>query len=229
MKLSGIPGRRFTLAALVLFCLPQLALAGGHALLELATPEGATQQFRLEYQGERLRLQRPGDDHGYLLVRDGALLAVRGKPRPTAVASVGALPSLDTPEVLPAADLGLDRVVRFVCLDDTGRSETVAGIDGRVHWLSYRDAAGELQREALMLSSDPRARELSRALQRLAQAVARDAPQARPPGARQLAEELVARRLGLLRFGTQFRALELDDVEPQAARFEPSAGAATVR
>lgn len=204
---------------LALLCLPGLAAAGGQALVEVSAPPAALLPLRIEYREDRVRLQAEGEG-AFLLLREGQIESIAAPRVPTDVALAGGNLALDPPRGLPPFELGLDAVARFVSLDDSGREEAVAGLPGRVHLLSYRDAEGQLRREALVLSRDPRVRELTRALQRLAQAAAQDAPQTRAPGACQLADELAARRVGVLRLGSRFRVLRLEEGEPALARFE---------
>lgn len=184
--------------------LPGLAGAEGHALLEVTPPGGAPQALRLDYAAELLRLQRAGEAAQELRLQDDQWQHSAPPPLPTTVALADHPVALDAPAPLPLRDLGLACVVEFLGLDDTGRSETVAGVSGRVYLLSYRDAEGARRREQLVLSADPRARELAWALQRLTVAAA-----AAPAGARQLAAELQTRKLGPLRLGERWHVREL--------------------
>lgn len=194
--------RRWRTLAVSLVLLPGLAGAEGYALLQVTPPGGAAQALRLDYAAEQLRLQHASEP----ALAAAASSVEAAPPLPTPVAMAADALALDAVPVppLPLAELGLACVVQFLGLDDTGRSETVAGIGGRVYLLSYRDAAGERRREHLVLSADGRARELAWALQRLTVAAA-----AAPTGARQLAAELQTRKLGPLRLGERWRVVEL--------------------
>src|SRR5690606_14643256 len=109
-------------------------------------------------------------------------------------------------------------MARFVSLTDAGRSETVAGISGRVHTLTYVDADGATQTETLVLSKDGRVRELTEAMLLMGRTMTELAGLPANAAADQLSAQLKSQ--GLLRHGTTFSLVSLSADRPAASRFD---------
>lgn len=212
-----------TLTASLALLAPALAwAAGGKATLESSDGQQRLQST-LEYDGRgALRMTAGQDPNQYLLHRDGKVYSVFSQDGTPLVVEMGAM--LKTLGGMAQQNAGQQPlagdVAEFRDLRDTGRTETVAGIKGRVHELSYVDSQGRARTESLVLSSDGRARELTQTLFAFGEAMAAAAATAEPAGSRRLETEIVGGNQGVLRFGTQFRVLAFDGSTPSAARFE---------
>ena len=221
MKIRTLP---FT-AALGLM-LPLAALAGGSA--EIRSGAGKDQTTaRIEFDGPRtLRMEGRGQQEmpGYMLLLDGKAYSVVQQDGSPMVMELGPMMKMMGAMVQsPAMQQplsGPEEIVRFVSLVDSGHSETVAGVDGRVHTLTYVDGNGQTQTETLVLSKDARARELTAAMMEMGRVMSRAAGIKPQPGGDQLAAEMSTRGQGLLRYGNDFTLVSLDGKTPAGARFK---------
>ncbi|HEX4871327.1 MAG TPA: hypothetical protein VFV27_03350 [Nevskiaceae bacterium] len=225
MTLSFRPLLAPALLALILI-VPHRAAAAGQALIE-ARDEGQQGQVQIEYDDAgRVRIDPLGEaaGQGYLVVREGKAYSVARVEGQLMVMDMGAMMKmmggLMAQQGLQAPKLGSEGMVRLLSLEDAGRSETVAGLSGRVHTLRYVDAQGKTREETLVLSADARVRALSAAMIAMGEVMTRLAATPPQPGADALAAELKSRGQGLLRFGSQFAVVRLSADTPAASRFE---------
>ncbi|HEY1075821.1 MAG TPA: hypothetical protein VGE51_03965 [Fontimonas sp.] len=199
------------------------AWAGGSATLETSSDDDVG-QTTVEYDGKgSLRMDGMGDQQkGYLLIRDNKAYSVineGGTPvvidLASAMTMLGALAKNNSAQGATAGN----EVARFISLDKTGASETVAGISGSVYKLTFIDDKGQQQTEELVLSKDSRARELTKALTAMGKQMARAADVPEPEGAAKMYAEIDGTRQGVLRYGSEFRVTAFSG-EPSAKRFE---------
>lgn len=197
----------------VAFAVPAMA---GSAVLE--TGQGRDrQQTRVEYRGDKLRLQSQGTDTGTMIVRDGQVYVIANDSVFEFSGMAGMLGSQ-----MPSMSPGPGDLSRFIDLDATGRSETIAGASGTVHVLRYADENGREQREELVLSRDGRARELTDAMTVMSAAMLRAMQRSDGAGDAELKARLKGQ--GVLRYGKDFRVVSFGSDDPVASRFElPSA------
>mgnify|MGYP003632751187 CR=1 FL=1 len=171
-----------------------------------STAGGQTTSVQLEYSGSKyLRMNIPEQQDSYLLVRDGRAYSVGVQEGQAYVMDLQSLPNVGF------ASVGTSEVGAVSDLKNTGRVETVAGVRGEVWLLTYSDANGAIRTDELVLSSDARARELTRAMTAMAQSMA-NAPS--NPLAQQIGDK------GVLRLGDQMRVTAISAGEPDASRFE---------
>lgn len=199
---------------LAALALPAQALAGGTATVE-AGPEGQRVQTLLEYRDGALRLETetPNGLPVVLVHRDATLYILANN---LVLDAQQAMRLLGQQVPLPAT--GPVDFSRFLALEPLPRRETHAGIAGTVHRLRYLDGDGEPREEEMVLSTDPRAVELGRALLAVT-ATARDSVELPLfPDEAHLRAAVGGR--GVLRFGREFRVLTLDAAPPPAERFE---------
>jgi len=217
----------FVIAAIAVM-LAGIAHAGGSATFvagdNLSDPGAKSVRSRVEFDSARRVRVQADRVAGYLVVRDDAAYAVaeiNGRPMvfdyAQAMATLGGLArSLAPPSLVTDG--------RFVNLTGPGRIETIAGLTGRVWLLTTVDKAGRERQDELVLTPDPRARELSDALLATGRIVARALPELDPQASERLALELRNRGSGLLRVGNSFLLERLDPATPPATRFAlPSA------
>lgn len=216
------PTTKFTLIALLLA--PLQALAGGKAVIEMGDG-GERARMQVEYDDAgALRMGVEQTPHSYTLLRDGSLYSVTAQPgQPPRVIDMAAMIRLAGSM---AATAGHDpfsaagEVASITRLEHTGRSESVAGIRGEVHRLTYTDDQGREHTEELVLSDDPRVREMQQAMQAMGMVMARALDQADLAEGNLLQHRLDDAGQGLLRYGDQYRLVEVSSQAPPAARFE---------
>lgn len=196
--------------------------AGGAATLETSS-EGKSSQTTVEYDGKgSLRMDGTGSaQNGYLLVRDNKAYSVvvnGGTPMVIDLAStmkmLGGLAKNGSSEGATAGN----EVARFVSLDKTGASESVAGISGNVYNLTFVDDEGQQKTESLVLSKDSRARELTKALTMMGKQMAKAAGVPEPEGTAKMYAEIDGTKQGVLRYGSDFRVASFGG-EPSSSRF----------
>lgn len=195
--------------------------AGGTATLE-TTSDGKSYQSTVEFDGKgALRMDGGAQQEGYLLVRDNKAYSVvvnEGTPMVIDLAStmkmLGGLAKQGSSQGATAGN----EVARFVSLEKTGASETVAGISGSVYNLTFVDDEGQQRTESLVLSKDARARELTQALTVMGRQMARAAGVPEPEGTAKMYAEIDGSKQGVLRYGSDFRVASFGG-EPASSRF----------
>ncbi len=195
--------------------------AGGTATLETSA-DGERHQSTIEFDGKgSLRMDGGAQQSGYLLVRDNKAYSVvvnDGTPMVIDLAStmkmLGGLAKQGSSEGATAGN----EVARFVSLEKTGASETVAGISGNVYNLTFVDDEGQQRTESLVLSKDARARELTKALTVMGKQMAKAAGVPEPEGTAKMYAEIDGSKQGVLRYGSDFRVASFGG-EPSSSRF----------
>lgn len=218
--------KHYLLAALGL-ALCGLAQAAGtaHYRLQESDSSGRPVQLRLEYTDTMLRMQTDPQQGGYGLVRaDGTygVFDLNGRQMVADAAQLGQwlrLLSVDPGKFLQVGS-GPAAVAEFVSLDDLGRRESVAGVDGRVYRLAYLNPQGEERRVEAVLTQDPEVVSYTRRFIEAARRLQQSLGQPVPAGTVRLADEVLARGLGMLRVDNLMTLSRLDRTAPQAARFE---------
>lgn len=192
-----------------------LALAGGSATIESRTPEGPV-RMDVSWSGDDLRMDMPGEMNAYMLVRGGKGYSVGRHGGRTMVLDMDSMRQMGQmaqgagdsgPELAPEELSSLDS------LEATGERETVAGIAGEVHRISWTDAGGTQHQDTAVLSEDPLARALTDAFGRSVGAISGRAED--PFG-----EAALARDLGVLRFSDKFKVVAISGDEPPGSQFE---------
>ena len=140
---------------------PTLALGAGTATVQA---EGQTMEVAWQ-DGETARIDPQGQP-AYMLMQDGKLYSVSTVQGRTMVLDVSGMAAMlrqmggrgagGLGAVAPSA-WGAARVSG---VEATGRSETVAGIQGEVYEVRWRDSNGRSHTDEAVLNGDPRAVEL---------------------------------------------------------------------
>jgi hypothetical protein len=201
------------------------ALAAGTVTIEGQGDE-ASYRMVIEYlDNNTLRMDFPGDKQagGYMLVRDGKVYTVtriNGVPMVMDMGAMGkmaaALGGGDGKDHSEAAG-PLD--YQILEIKDTGRNETVAGFKGRVYRVTVRDSRRGTQTEEIVFSDDPRVRAYTDAWSNAGKTMER-VMGAGKTSANDLNKYMQQHKLGLLRFGREFRVVGIDDRQPAADRFK---------
>jgi hypothetical protein len=194
------------------------ALAGGVAEFSGSQPDS---RIRVEFDGDRMRMEPLAQrGSGYVIARDGRLYGVSVNDGRPMVIDIGAMMQSMGPMMKQMAPQGFDDVGEFKGIRSLGRKETVAGIVGEVHELRFVTRDGVEERKEIVLGSDPRLLELSRAMLTMASAVQKSAGLNPTGGADEMARQLIGKNQGVLRFADEFRLLSLSGNAPAASRFE---------
>lgn len=203
-------------AALVVLAWLPAVWAAGSAVVESGDGNDR-KRIGIDYQGDRMRLvaQDPGDMpvQGSMVVRDGAVYIVANGlviDAGQAMSMFGQ--SFQAPSTTP------NNLGRFVALESTGRTETVAGIGGVVHLLRFEDPDGRPEADEVVLSTDPRVRELAAAMLQMSQILRSSLDVAVSPEEAKAIDAFKGR--GVLRYGQEFRLLSISDQPPPASSFE---------
>lgn len=194
--------------ALALATLPAFAAGTARVRVE-AGPQGAMRPMTFEWgDGGEVRMEVPGQQ-GYMLVRDGHAYAVRGSGAKAMVLDLTVMHNSGG----EAGGGGLAGRTALLGLDALGGSATVAGIEGELYRMRWREA-GEEKSGRVVLSGDPMAQSLSDAWGELARSMGAE----RDEGG--VMSALQERGLGLLRLEGQFEVVEITGDTPAADRFE---------
>lgn len=190
-----------------------LGIGTAHAAGSATISSSDGETVRMDYLDDKLSMN-VGAGSDRMVLRDGKMFMISGDT----VIDAGSMMSM-VGQQMPA--LGPDDVDQFKSLKASGRSETVAGINGEVHVLTYVDGEGNTQSRELVLSKDPRAVELMKAFSNMTETMAQLTGNPMPAGGAEF--EAALRGYGMLRADSDFRVVSFNDA-PAASRFElPSA------
>lgn len=199
------------------FCMaPCVALAGGVATV---VSDGAVTQ--VEFAGpDLMRLTTAGED-GYMLLRDGRLYSVVSDGGESMVIDVGqsmeAMGGLMEGAMEQAFfDAGFQQILSF---NDTGRRETVAGIQGDVYEMTAIDERGQTVTSSVVVSADQNVREMTEAMLSMLSVLVQSVGE-ETASHTFMQEEIIGRGLGVLRQGSDFSLALMDSTAPSASRFE---------
>ncbi|MES0873901.1 hypothetical protein [Sinimarinibacterium thermocellulolyticum] len=204
-----------TLIAIAVAATPAWAWAGGKAVVEAG--EGSDKQrITYEFDGALLRMDVPQQDGNYMIMRDGKIYSVteqNGQPMVIDMSGMGKMLGGIAQQSMASVNQDVDQ---FISLSDTGRTETVAGISGKVHVLTYVDD-GERKTEEIVLSNDKNLREMSDSMMLVSETMAKAFGVQIPEGSKRMSAELKGQ--GVLRFGTQYKLVSLSGSTPPPSRF----------
>lgn len=203
------------LFALALVGTSASVLAAGSATLLDRSSDGAGTLTVLWQDDGTLRMNMdPDQPKDFMLLKDDKAYAVTYEEGAPMVLEVGGmLKTLSAfgsqmPEAEPMVPVGITSV------KSTGRTETVAGITGRVYQITVADEDGESHSQEVVLTDDARAVEMTRVVLRklltmLEQGNADDVLAALP-----------SKDKGLLRYGDDYVLTRLSGDAPDPAQFE---------
>ena len=212
------------ITALVIGFSASTVFAGGSAVIETGS-KGDYREMTLEYDNnQRLRLDFAGDGTSYMVMRDDHMYVVMDqagdKPLVMDIGSTMKMLGSSVQESMNRAQASPGNMETFVSLKDTGDNETIAGIEGDVYELKFKDQDGKLQTESLVLSDDDRALELASALRdmgtQMAKAFGGDVELVNDAFYSAVSKESG----GFLRMGENFRIGSFDTETPPRNRFE---------
>lgn len=219
---KGLRSVRAALATVALV-LPLAAVAtGGSGTFRMNDPnQGDKTTMTIEYSGDRIRSSTDQADNSYGLVIGDKMYIVMnegGSPHVVDAAQMYAL--VKQMNANPGEDFASDLdMQKFVSLESTGKSETVAGVTGEVHRLSYVDREGQTRTEDLVLSKDPRAYGLTSSFMRMMD-IAQQTTNVSTDATAQLSARLRSMQAGIVRLGDKMHLIAISGDTPAAERFD---------
>lgn len=177
------------------------------------------QDMQIQWAGDKMRMDFPSQQHGYMLMRDGKGYMVTQQGGQPLIMDMSMLRDMsdsmgdDTGAMASQAET-------VDSLEATGETQTVAGLEGEVYRLEWTDRGGQSHEDTLVLSDDPLAHEMLNAFQNYVEAVM---GRADPIG-----KAVLERDLGMLRFGDRFEVADIADTTPDAGTFELPENAITM-
>jgi len=155
------------LTLISLFFLASPVLAGGQAVIRSGGAD-VQQRMNIAWDGDRVRLDMPNQD-AYMLVLDGKGYSVSDAGGRLIVMDLSSLPQHRGQGQSPAPET----VARITRLENTGREETIAGIEGEVYEMAWVDGQGTAHEGDAVLTDDDLVREMQEAFWSFSQAVSK--------------------------------------------------------
>lgn len=196
-----------------LLATPALAMAAGTASVQTED-----QTLEVLWQDESKARITPQGQSSYMVMRDGKLYGVStGGSRTmvmdlTAMAGIMGRMGLDPSSTSP----GPDQAMEVESFGATGERETVAGLQGEVYEVRWRDQDGRTHTDQAVLSDNPLVVELMTVMAGAAQTLA-EAMDREHGGV--VEEQLSTRGLGILRYN-ETRVTKISGEAPGAGAFE---------
>ncbi len=199
----------------LVFCFASSTLAN-FAFSDAADMETADgNRMKFEYEDDKVRINT-GQEGSYLIINNDGMYVVSSTDGQPMVFDAGKVMGMfgdmssTTPSVASSA---------VVSLKETGRRETRAGIKGEIYNLEYVDkSSGETKTTELVLSDDPRAIRLSKAMNGMATAIVKAMGQS-PEGVDELQTHMAKLDKGVLRYGDDMWVSAISDKKVASDRF----------
>ncbi|MEM1402242.1 MAG: hypothetical protein AAGG55_02820 [Pseudomonadota bacterium] len=200
----------------VTFAGASLVAASSYAGTAIVSMEGGG-DVTYEYSKSALRMGTPTEP-SYSVVRDGKMYAVMYEgEQPTVIDASSVLKGF-------ASTMGQDATSSLTAeileMKDTGKTEVVAGVSGRIYRVTVRDGKGVESVEDVVLSSDARAREFTDALFLMTSMSSSVGGEEALKAAQDMKKRLDAEGLGFLRFGDEMKITSINSDPVPADRFE---------
>lgn len=186
--------------------IPLSAWAGGTAVVQAG---GEISRLAWQTQGP-VRIGRQ-DANDYVLVRDGKAYSVSYRGRTPMVMEIGGL--LQGLGAVAQSRPNQYLPDRVDSIQDTGKAETVAGIQGHVYRLTVTDTQGKIHRTDAVLTNEPLAVNMTETYLNTMQALFGSSVTEKLTGS------LPANRRGILRLGKDFVLKSISSQEPPANQF----------
>ena len=198
------------------------SFAAGKVTIE-GESEGNHYTMVIEYRDNHtLRMDFPNQQQGesYMLIKDNKVYTVTNINNSPMVMDLGAMSKMAA--AFGGDDDGQDQAtgpLNYEVLDmkATGKTETVAGIKGTVYMVTAKDVRGT-HSEEIVFSSDPKVRAYSDAWREagktMQQVLVKD-----QESDNDLNHFMEKNKLGLLRYGKEYRVVSIDISKPTADRF----------
>lgn len=190
--------------------MPNMLLAGS---ADMETSDGNRMKF--EYEGDSLRVNT-GQEGGYMIINDDGMYVVTDSDGHLMVIDAGKMMGMFGGMAATAPSVASSKVVS---LKATGKREDYAGMKGEVYELEYIEEGSEkTQTTDLVLSDDPRAIQLTKAITDMASSMVKAAGQSLE-GADELQEYMSKLDKGVLRYGNDMWVTGISSRTVASARF----------
>lgn len=198
------------------------SFAAGKVTIE-GESEGGHYTMVIEYlDNHTLRMNFPSQQQGesYMLIKGNKVYTVANINNSPMVMDLGAMSKMAA--AFGGDDGGQDQAtgpLSYEVLDmkATGKTETVAGFKGKVYMVTAKDDSGT-HSEEIVFSSDPKVRAYSDAWREAGKTMQRVMSQGMEDND-DLNHYMEKNKLGLLRYGKQYRVVSIDTSKPAADRF----------
>lgn len=208
----GVDLRRILL---LLAAVPTVAFAGGTATLQTGAEGGRhSVMMNIAWQNEQtFRMQAEGQP-AYFIVRDGKAYSVSMHNGQPMVMDMGAMMSMMRGQGGGPAGANRPTIPEPGSFEATGKTETVAGVKGRVYRVQWTDEDGRRRTQDVVLTDDPVVVEMTRAyFGAIGSMFGGDDPQ-------RFADAMPGDDTGMLRAGDDFRVTAISGENPPDSRFE---------
>lgn len=158
------------LALLSLLFLTTPILAGGQAVIRAGAPD-AQQQMNIAWDDDRIRLDMPGQD-AYMLVLDGKGYSVSRAGGRLIVMDLSSIPQQGVGQGAGQGPIP-ETVAHITRLENTGKEETIAGIEGEVYEMAWVDGQGNAHEGDAVLTDDKLVREMQEAFWAFSRAISK--------------------------------------------------------
>jgi len=202
--------RELLVGVVVSATLPGMAFGGA---ADMKTTDGNSMKF--EYEGSSLRINT-GQEGSYMILNDKGMYVVNESGGRLTVIDAGQMLGMFGDMDATAPSVAGSEVVS---LEATGQHEVYAGITGEIYNLEYFDEdAGQVQTTQLVLSTDPRAIQLTRAITGMASSMTKAAGKS-GKGVNELQQHMSKLNKGVLRYGNDMWVTAISDRTIASERF----------
>ncbi|MGM0517141.1 MAG: hypothetical protein ACQER6_06050 [Pseudomonadota bacterium] len=156
--------RLLTLLSLLFLTTP--ILAGGQATIR----SGGSQDVTIAWDADRIRLDMPDQD-AYMLVLDGKGYSVSRAQGRLIVMDLSSVPQM--PQGSGGQNPTPETVAHITRLENTGKEETIAGIEGEVYEMAWVDGQGNAHEGDAVLTDDKLVREMQEAFWAFSRAISK--------------------------------------------------------
>lgn len=202
----------------VLLLATPLLFAGGKATIKTGKG-GQTVTMDLEYAGAdkvRMNLPQQQEGNGYMLVREGKAWMVMDMQGQVMVMDMAQMAGMARGMGVPSTEEAIKQ--ELIKAKKTGRKETVAGYDGEVYEMTWRDSRG-VRTADVVLSNHPDVIAYSRAWMSFAKSMAR-AIDKNTDMKNSIGSFLDEEGKGILKMGDEFVVLSIEPANVSDSRFK---------
>ncbi|WP_027967748.1 hypothetical protein [Halomonas halocynthiae] len=186
------------------------AFADGKAVIQATSPESNDQvDMSVSWLEGNMRLDFPEQQAGYMLLQGDKGYMITDAEGQTIIMDISKLSALA--KQVTGEQENLTDAASVEQLEATGETETIAGIEGEVYDLVWKDNSGNTHEESIVLSDNTQARELLTAFHSYRKALL-DKPDP-------IAEALEERGMGMLRQGDSFLIVSINNETPDKSIF----------
>jgi len=180
---------------------------------DMKTTDGS--QMKFEYDGDNMRINT-GQEGSYMIINGDGMYVINNSGGQLMVIDAGKMMGMFGDMASTSPSMASSKIIS---LEATGTREDLAGIKGEVYNLEYVDEeSGDVHATTLVLSSDSRAIELTRAMTGMASAMVTAAGKS-SEGANELQEYMASLDKGVLRYGQDMWVTAISDRAIASERF----------